>query len=72
VADEEVGAAAGSVGGFGGSVIGAGHDEEVEVLIGFYEGIDHLHGGGGVDILVDFADDEHEFAFEAVGLGRIR
>ena len=55
----------------GGSVTGARDDEEVEVFVGFDEGIDDLHCGGRIDVGIEFADDEEKLSFHAVGLGGV-
>lgn len=59
MANKEVTLAAFSVGGSGCTMSGPWDDDEVEVLIGFDEGVGNLHGGGGVDVAVLLADDEH-------------
>jgi hypothetical protein len=51
-----------------GGVVAAGDYEEIEVLVGFDQGVDHLEGGGGVDVVVEFADDQQKFALEAAGV----
>jgi len=63
VAHEVVPLAALSVGCSGGTVTGSGDDEEVEVFVCFDEGVDGLHRRGGVDVGVEFADDEEKFSF---------
>ena len=68
VADEEIGAAAFAVGGFGSAVVGAGDDEHFKIFAGFFEGVDDLHGGGGIDVVIEFADHEQEFALEFMGV----
>ena len=72
VSDEVVFLAAAAVFRPGGSVAGARDDEEVEVFVGFDEGVDYLHRGGGIDVGIEFADDEEKLAFHAVGLGGVR
>lgn len=71
VSDEEVAAAAFAVWGFCSAVACAGDEEEVEVFVGFDECVDDLKGGGGVDVAVEFTDDEEEFASEFVCLGDV-
>ena len=44
---------------FAHSVAGARHDHELEVLACLLECCSHLHGGGGIDIVVQFSYDEH-------------
>ena len=64
MADEEVVALVLAV-GFAHSVAGTGDDHEVEVLVGTCEGGRKLHGGRGIDIVVEFANDKHEGSCEA-------
>lgn len=71
VADEEIGAAAAAIIGFGGSVAGAGNEEEIEVLVSSDEGIDDLEGGSGIDIAIEFAEDEEEGGLKAMGVGAV-
>ena len=71
VSDEVVFLAAAAVFRPGGSVTGAGDDEEVEVLVGFDEGVDDLHRGGGIDVGIEFADDQEKLSLHAVGLGGV-
>lgn len=71
VSNEVVFLAAASVFRPGGSVAGARDDKEVEVFVGFDEGVDDLHRGGGIDVGIEFADDEEKLAFHAVGLGGV-
>ncbi|MCZ7634955.1 MAG: hypothetical protein M5U12_02130 [Verrucomicrobia bacterium] len=44
VAHEEVHAPAAGVRGFGSAMVGAGHDEQVKVLVGPDQGVGHLEG----------------------------
>ena len=52
-------------------VVGAGQVDEFEVLFGFDEGIDEAEGAFGRDVAIDFANHQHEFAFELVGVGDV-
>ena len=58
--------------GFTNGVVGSGNDNEFEGLVGFDEGIGDLHGAGGVHIIIEFSDNEHQRTFEAVGIFDIR
>ena len=67
VLDEEVGAFVFAE-VFAHGVVGAGDEDELEVLVGLDEGVDDLVGGGGIDVVVLFADEEHELALEVLGV----
>ena len=54
--------------GFAHGVVGIGHQDKLEVFVGFDEGVDHLVGRGGIDIVVHFAHEEHEFSLEVLGV----
>ena len=43
--------------GFAHGVVGTGDEDELEVLVGFDERVDHLVGRGGVNVVVHFAND---------------
>src|SRR5437868_6608563 len=61
VTDEEVSQAALAVGADL-AVARAGEDHQVEIFVGFDEGVDDLHGAGWVDVGVQLADEEEELA----------
>src|SRR5690606_40073147 len=66
VAPEEIRLAAMGVvdrsGGAAHGVLAAGEHEQVEVLAGADQGIDHLHGRDGIDVAVLLAEDQQQFA----------
>src|SRR4051812_33316380 len=64
IAREEVHPAAASVGRLGGAVAGSGDDQQVEILVGLHERVGDLHRARGIDVSVEFADDEHELALQ--------
>ena len=68
MADKKLHAEAGAVGCFGGAVAGADDGHEVEGLAGFLQGADDLRGAGGIDVGVEFSDDEEEIALQLVGV----
>jgi hypothetical protein len=49
-------------------VAGAGDGHEVEGLPGFLQRGDDLRRAGGIDVRVEFADDEEEVSLELVGV----
>ena len=67
VADEEVVAFVLAI-AFAHGVVDAWEDDEFEVLAGTDESIGDLHGAGGIDIVVEFTDDEHQRALELRGV----
>ena len=52
------------------AVARAGKDDEVEILVGLDQGVDHLHRRGRIDVVVQFADGQQELALQLVGVGR--
>jgi hypothetical protein len=56
VPDEEVVAAALAVGSAAGTVAATGEHDQVEVLVGSDQGVDHLHGRSWVDVAIQLAD----------------
>ena len=71
VADEEVGPAAGAVGGGAYPVVGAGDYQQVEVLVGLDQGVDGLHGRCGVHVPVHLAHDQEQLSPQPVGVGDV-
>ena len=61
---EKLFAEAGAVGGFGGAVACVRERHEVEGLVSLLKCGDDLHGAGGIDVGVEFADDEEQVSFE--------
>ncbi len=64
-------AAVGISSGSPGTVAGAGHHQQIEILARLDEGVDHLHRRGGIDVAVHLADDQEQFAAQLVGVGHI-
>ena len=46
----------------------ARQDHQLEILVGFDEGIDHLHGGGRIHVVVHFSYHEHQRTRQPVGV----
>ena len=65
--DEEVVALVFAI-GFADGVVSAGDNDEFEGLVGFDEGVGDLHGARWINVVVQFAYDEHQGTFEAVGI----
>ena len=47
------------------------HDQEVKIFVRLDQRVHHLHGRGGIDIAVKFADDQEQFSLQPMGLGHI-
>jgi hypothetical protein len=69
---EEIHAPTAAVGCFRAAVACAGDDQQVEVLVCFDERVGHLHRGGRIDVAIQFADDEQEFALQVFRVGHVR
>src|SRR6266478_5469837 len=52
---EEIHAAPAAVGGLRGAVAGAGDHQELEVLAGFLQRMNDLHGARGIDVGIEIA-----------------
>ena len=50
----------------------AGDIEQLEILVGSYQCIDDLHGRCGVDIGVEFTDDQLKIPLESMGIRYVR
>ena len=46
----------------------ARNDQEVEVFVGLYQGIHHLHGRGRIDVGIHFAQDQEEMSPQTVSV----
>ena len=52
----------------GDAMPGSGHEKKLEVLVDLDEGIDDLHRGRRVHIIVHFTDHQQQFALELVSV----
>ena len=55
-----------------GAVVRAGHNEQVEVFVVFYQLTHHLHRRRRVDIRIHFPNDEQQIALQTIGVINIR
>lgn len=54
------------------TMVGARHEDEIEVLVGGDQRIDDLHRARRVNVIVELGDDEHQRAGESVGVHDVR
>lgn len=72
MAAEERVASSFAVRGRADTVTSAGDIEQLEILVGSYQGIHDLHGRRWVDIGVEFTDDQLKFSLESMGVRYVR
>lgn len=72
MAAEESVASSFAVRGRADTVTSAGDIEQLEILVGSYQCIDDLHGRCGVDIGIEFTDDQLEIPLESMGIRDVR
>src|SRR5581483_7829208 len=51
-----------------GSMASAGNKQQIKVFAGFDQAVRHLKSRRRIDVLIHFADDQHQFALEAPGI----